>query len=69
MHIYFIKKIRQSVALVWFGLRDGGILYSPTLIQRPTVDFPAFLETGGLDAFLYEAAQNFEVFSKIQDQK
>jgi hypothetical protein len=23
---------------------------------------------GGLDAFLYEAAQNFEVFSKIQDQ-
>ncbi len=25
-------------------------------------------QVGGLDAFLYEAAQNFEVFSKIQDQ-
>jgi hypothetical protein len=26
------------------------------------------IPTRGLDAFLYEAAQNFEVFSKIQDQ-
>jgi hypothetical protein len=39
----FDEKIRQSVALFWFGLRDVGILY---LIQRPIVDFPAFLETG-----------------------
>jgi hypothetical protein len=29
---------------------------------------PVIPTVGGLDAFLYEAAQNFEVFSKIQDQ-
>jgi hypothetical protein len=26
-------------------------------------------QVGGLDAFLYEAAQNFEVFSNFQNQK
>jgi hypothetical protein len=26
------------------------------------------LQAGGLEAFLHEAAQNFEVFSKIQNQ-
>ncbi len=29
----------------WFKLRDVGILYSQAAIQRPIVDFPAFLET------------------------
>jgi hypothetical protein len=28
---------------------------------------PSAEEVGGLDGFLYEAAQNFEVFSNIQD--
>jgi hypothetical protein len=41
----FDEKIRQNVALFWFGLRDVGILYSRAAIQRPIVDFPAFLET------------------------
>jgi hypothetical protein len=30
----FDKKIRQSAALFWFGLRDVGILYSRAVIQR-----------------------------------
>jgi hypothetical protein len=42
----FDEKIRQSVALLWFELWDVGILYSQAVIQRPIVDFPAFLETG-----------------------
>jgi hypothetical protein len=42
----FDEKIRQSVALIWFGLRVVGILYIQAVIQRPVVDFPAFLETG-----------------------
>ncbi len=41
-----------------FGGKDCGLWpYNPSQ------------QVGGLDAFLYEAAQNFEVFSKIQDQK
>jgi hypothetical protein len=28
---------------------------------------PSAKEVGGLDGFLYEVAQNFEVFSNIQD--
>jgi hypothetical protein len=27
-----------------------------------------FVEVGGLEVFLYEAAHNFELFSNIQDQ-
>jgi hypothetical protein len=42
----FDEKIRQNVALFSFGLRDVGILYSQAAMQRPIVDFPAFLETG-----------------------
>jgi hypothetical protein len=59
-------------------LRNDGILYLRAAIQR-TIDIsPAFLEhgsakkiaeqAGGLEAFLLEAAQHFEVFSKIQNQ-
>jgi hypothetical protein len=54
------------------------IFYSRAIIQRTIVDFPAFSEHGlrfvpkqtvirtsrRLDSFLYEAAQNFEVFLK-----
>jgi hypothetical protein len=41
-----MKKIRQNGALLWFGLRNVGILYSQAAIQRPIVYFPSFLETG-----------------------
>jgi hypothetical protein len=58
------------------------IFYSRAVIQRTIVDSPTFLETiwrkrlgfvpiksvGGLEVFSYEAAQNFELFSNIQDQ-
>ncbi len=60
------------------------IFYSRAAVQRTNVDYPAFLETGlaekiavcpcaekysrRLEVFLYEAAQNFELFSNIQDQ-
>ncbi len=42
-----MKKSAKSVTLFWFGLRDVGIGdNSQAVIQRPIVDFPAFLETG-----------------------
>ncbi len=47
--LLFDEKIHQSVALFWFGLRDVEFLqifFSQAVIQRPIVDFPAFLETG-----------------------
>jgi hypothetical protein len=41
----------------WFGGKDCGLCpYNPSAE-----------EVGGLDGFLYEAAQNFEVFSNMQD--
>jgi hypothetical protein len=57
------------------------IIYSLALSQRAIVDPRTFLETGlaekimpiqpkevgGFEVFLYEAAQNFELFSNIQD--
>jgi hypothetical protein len=59
-------------------------LCSRAVIQRKIVDSPAFLyrfagkdcclcnpsaeEVGGLEVFLYEPAQNFELFSNIQNQ-
>jgi hypothetical protein len=43
----FDEKIRQSAALIWFGLRDVRILYSQAVFQRTIdVSFPAFLEHG-----------------------
>jgi hypothetical protein len=85
--LLFDEKIRQSSALLWFGLRNDGILYLQAAVPRTIVDSPAFLEHGlawkdrglwpynpwsqqggWLEAFLYEAAQNFELFSNIQDQ-
>ena len=74
---------KSAKVLHYFGLDCGmleflQIFFSQGVIQRPIVDFPAFLETGLAEkigvcdhttrTFLYEAAQNFEVFSKIQDQ-
>jgi hypothetical protein len=48
-HFYLIKKIRQSAALFWFGLRDVGILYSRAVIQRTNNVSPAFLEQGSAE--------------------
>ncbi len=81
--------MKKSAKVLHYSGLDWGmflqIFFSQAVIQRPIVDFPAFLETclaekiavwdhtthdpNKLDSFLYEAAQNFEVFLKIQDQK
>jgi hypothetical protein len=42
--LLFDEKIRQNAALFWFGLRDVGILYSQTVIQRAIDVSPTFLE-------------------------
>jgi hypothetical protein len=47
--LLFDKKICQSVALFWFGcgmFEFLHIFFSQAVIQKATVDFPAFLETG-----------------------
>jgi hypothetical protein len=47
--LLFVEKSAKGFALFWFELRDVGILhtfYSPVVIQRTIVDFPAFLEHG-----------------------
>ncbi len=73
------KKIRQSAALFWCGLRNYGIFYLRAAIQR-TIDISSTFwstvqrkrswfehmqteQAGGLEAFLHEAAQNFEGLS------
>jgi hypothetical protein len=43
------KKIRQRIVLLWFGLRDVGIFFSPAVIERTVVDFSAFLEHGSAE--------------------
>jgi hypothetical protein len=47
--LLFEEKIRQSAALFWFGLRDVGILYSRTAIQRTYDVSPAFLVQGSAE--------------------
>jgi hypothetical protein len=42
--LLFDEKIHQNVALIWFRLRDVGILYSQAEIQRTIDASPAFLE-------------------------
>ncbi len=44
--LLFDKKIRERIALFWFGLRDVGIIHSQAVIQRTIVVSPAFLEHG-----------------------
>jgi hypothetical protein len=39
----------------------------PLQTKMPPTSCLAAEEVGGFDRFLYEAAQNFEVFSNIQD--
>jgi hypothetical protein len=50
--LLFVEKIRQSVALFWFGLRIVvflQIFYSQAVIPRTLVDSPAFLEQGSAE--------------------
>jgi hypothetical protein len=42
----FDEKIRQSVALFWFGLRNDKIFYLQAAIQRTIDASPAFMEYG-----------------------
>jgi hypothetical protein len=44
--LLFDEKIRQSVALFLFGLREVGLLYSQAVIQRTIYISAAFLEHG-----------------------
>jgi hypothetical protein len=47
--LLFDEKIRQSSPLVWFGLRNDGILYIQAAIPRIIVESPAFLEHGSAE--------------------
>jgi hypothetical protein len=47
--LLFDEKIRQSAALLWFGLRDVGIHYSRAVILRTIDVTPAFLEHGSAE--------------------
>jgi hypothetical protein len=49
VHFHLMKK--SAKVQLDFGLRNDGIFYLRAAIQR----------TGGLEVFLHEAAQNFEV--------
>jgi hypothetical protein len=40
------EKIRQSAALIWFGLQNDGIFYMQAAIQRTNDASPAFMEYG-----------------------
>jgi hypothetical protein len=42
----FDEKIRQNVALFWFGLRNYDIFYLQAAIQRTIDASPAFIEFG-----------------------
>jgi hypothetical protein len=77
--LLFAKKIRQSVAQFWFRLWIIGFLLlrscNPKSNCCPLSHFWSTVRRKRSrfvhiqpEAFLYEAAQNFEVFSNIQDQ-
>jgi hypothetical protein len=56
--LLFDEKICQSAALIWFGLRDDGvlqILYLRAILQRTIVAFPHIFGDwfGGKDCGLY----------------
>jgi hypothetical protein len=42
----FDEKIRQNVALFWFGLRNDETFYLQAAIQRTIDASPAFMEYG-----------------------
>jgi hypothetical protein len=45
-NFFLMKKIRQSAALFWFGLRNVEVLHSQAAIQGTIVVPPEFLEHG-----------------------
>ncbi len=57
VHFYLMKKIHQSAALFWFGLRNVEILYSRAIIQRTNDVSPAFLEPGLAERSQFEHMQ------------
>jgi hypothetical protein len=56
--LLFAEKIRKSAALFWFGLRDVGILFSQTIIQRTMDVSPTFLEHGLVEKIADIACSN-----------
>jgi hypothetical protein len=69
----FDEKIRQSAPVFWFGLRNDGILYLQAATQRKRSRFEhmqtVIRTSRRIRGLLHGAAQNFELLSKIQDQK
>jgi hypothetical protein len=55
--LLFDEKICKSAALFWFGLRDGGVLYSRAVIQRTIDVSPLFLEHGSAEKIAVKALQ------------
>jgi hypothetical protein len=75
--LLFDEKIRQSAALFWFGLLEFfhfrlSLIFGDSFGGNDCGLCPcknqSAKEVGGLEVFLYEVAQNFELFSHIQDQ-
>jgi hypothetical protein len=81
--LLFIEEIRQSATLFWFGLGVGilQIFFSRTIVDFPhfwrlfggkDCDLcpynPPVKKVGELEVFLDDAAENFELFSNIQDK-
>jgi hypothetical protein len=66
--LLFDGKIRQNAAPFWFGLRYVRILETGLAEKITVCAYPSTEGVRGLEVFLYEAAQNFEFFSNIQDQ-
>jgi hypothetical protein len=65
-HIFYSRAVLQRTIV------DSPAFLEPCLAEKIAVCAhtrynPAAEEVGGLDRFLHEATQNFEVFSNIQD--
>jgi hypothetical protein len=79
--LLFDEKTRQSAALFWFGLRIcWNSSSSKNIVDSPAFLEPVWKKclwlvplqlvcrrSRRLEGFLYEAAQNFEVFSNIEN--
>jgi hypothetical protein len=75
--IFWFGSRNVGILLIFFSslILQRTIVGSPTFLEPGWAEKdsglclynPSAKEVGGLDGFLYEAAQNFEVFSNIQD--
>jgi hypothetical protein len=57
--------------LIWFGLRDVGIwrpVWRKRLLFVQCTHNPSAKEVGGLEVFLFEPAQNFELHSRSESK-